>query len=266
MHTRLDWRPLAAYVYILHLDGPSLAWEYLRRNPHYQADWHNHEAHSASRWGLTGLENPTRDARHAEPAWLFESADVTRLTADRAPAPHQARFTLWGIPGHKSLLHDGHRLLLTNALGHDQLRITLDDSIGDNVPVGYLIRSDENAPTQYRAIERQRRIWKAGSLVGRAHPRPERSAIVHMRCLQANDGADSGASHRIIAAMLFGKETVDVRWDSDGDLRNQIRFLIRRARRLIGGDYLRLLSAFPTSREGENPTPPNHPGQARSVR
>jgi hypothetical protein len=71
-----------------------------------------------------------------------------------------------------------------------------------------------------------------------------------MRCLQAADGADAGASHRAIASMLFGNDSTDARWDSDGDLRNQIRFLLRRARRLIGGDYLRLLSQDAVSGEG----------------
>ena len=27
------WHPGAAYLYVLHLDGPALAWEYLRRHP-----------------------------------------------------------------------------------------------------------------------------------------------------------------------------------------------------------------------------------------
>ncbi len=33
------WHPTAAYLYVLHLDGPALAWEYLRRNPDYRRDW-----------------------------------------------------------------------------------------------------------------------------------------------------------------------------------------------------------------------------------
>lgn len=266
MDTRLDWRPLVAYVYLLHLDGPALAWEYLRRNPQYRTDWHNQTPHAASRWGLACLENPTRDARHAEPAWLVESDDITRLTVDHAPIAKQTRFTLWGTPGHKRLQHDGRRLLLTNALGHDQLRIALDESIRDDVPVGFLVRSDASAPAQYRAIERQRQLWTDCSVVGQAHPRPDRSAVVHMRCLQAADGADAGASHRTIATMLFGKDSVDARWDGDGDLRNQIRFLLRRARRLIGGDYPRLLSACAASQQGENPPASNHPEHAQPVR
>ena len=31
--------PVAAYLYTLSLDGSGLAWEYLRRNADYPADW-----------------------------------------------------------------------------------------------------------------------------------------------------------------------------------------------------------------------------------
>jgi len=33
-----SWLPTAAYLYVLHLDGPGLAWEYLRRHPDYRRD------------------------------------------------------------------------------------------------------------------------------------------------------------------------------------------------------------------------------------
>ena len=47
------WRAAAAYLYTLDLDGPALAWEYLRRNPAYRASWlgKRHRA-DAVRWGL----------------------------------------------------------------------------------------------------------------------------------------------------------------------------------------------------------------------
>lgn len=47
------WRAVAAYLYTLDLDGPALAWEYLRRNPAYRASWfgRRHRA-EAARWGL----------------------------------------------------------------------------------------------------------------------------------------------------------------------------------------------------------------------
>src|SRR4051794_13650186 len=71
------WHPVAAYLYVLHLDGPALAWEYLRRNPDYRLDWHRHRRRpgtqhqlQAQRWGLHLLEDPFRDARDAHPDWL----------------------------------------------------------------------------------------------------------------------------------------------------------------------------------------------------
>jgi hypothetical protein len=51
-----DWRPSAAYLYILHLDSIALAWEYLRRNADYRREWDEsgkqHPARDARNWGL----------------------------------------------------------------------------------------------------------------------------------------------------------------------------------------------------------------------
>lgn len=49
---RAPWGVSAAYLYTLDLDGPALAWEYLRRHPHYRADWARRRATSFERWGL----------------------------------------------------------------------------------------------------------------------------------------------------------------------------------------------------------------------
>lgn len=46
------WYPTAAYLYMLHLDGPALAWEYLRRHPDYRRDWlrRRRRPEAAARW------------------------------------------------------------------------------------------------------------------------------------------------------------------------------------------------------------------------
>ncbi len=64
------WYPTAAYLYTLHLDGPALAWEYLRRNPSYRRDWlrRRRKPDAAQAWGLRLLEDPGLDARDAHPA------------------------------------------------------------------------------------------------------------------------------------------------------------------------------------------------------
>jgi len=50
------WQAAAAYLYTLDLDGPALAWEYLRRHPGYREAWQirtrRRHAPSARRWGL----------------------------------------------------------------------------------------------------------------------------------------------------------------------------------------------------------------------
>lgn len=47
------WTASAAYLYTLDLDGPGLAWEYLRRHPRYCADWQRRQRiTSFNPWGL----------------------------------------------------------------------------------------------------------------------------------------------------------------------------------------------------------------------
>ena len=54
------WRATAAYLYTLDLDGPALAWEYLRRHPGYQADWLTRRGRApTARWGLRQRRRPT---------------------------------------------------------------------------------------------------------------------------------------------------------------------------------------------------------------
>ena len=50
------WSAGAAYLYTLHLDGPALAWEYLRRHPGYRMAWQGGRLQrnraEVHRWGL----------------------------------------------------------------------------------------------------------------------------------------------------------------------------------------------------------------------
>lgn len=56
------WHASAAYLYTLDLDGPALAWEYLRRNPLYRTQWRTaHQARytfDTARWGLRSPRGP----------------------------------------------------------------------------------------------------------------------------------------------------------------------------------------------------------------
>ena len=81
------WYPTAAYLYTLHLDGPALAWEYLRRNASYRRDWlrRRRKPDAAQAWGLRLLEDPGLDARDAHPAWFPDHDGVVQLYPRRRP-------------------------------------------------------------------------------------------------------------------------------------------------------------------------------------
>ena len=55
MMENIAWQPTAAYLYVLHLDAPRIAWEYLRRNRDYRQDWQRTgtDAGDALHWGLS---------------------------------------------------------------------------------------------------------------------------------------------------------------------------------------------------------------------
>ena len=114
------WYPTAAYLYMLHLDGPALAWEYLRRHPDYRRDWlrRRRRPEAAARWGLRLLEDPATDARDAHPARFPDHDAVVQLYPDADPPPDAVAFAFWCLPGQKHLIHDGKRtVLLTRWLG-----------------------------------------------------------------------------------------------------------------------------------------------------
>jgi hypothetical protein len=65
--------------------------------------------------------------------------------------------------------------------------------------------------------------------------------LFHARALQVLDGLAAGASQRELATAIFGHATVAGNWRPDGPLRAQVRYLIRRARALMAGEYRSLI-------------------------
>ncbi|TWT20313.1 DUF2285 domain-containing protein [Luteimonas marina] len=241
------WHPVAAYLYVLHLDGPSLAWEYLRRNPEYRRDWHLHRRRpgQARRWGLRLLENPDLDARDAHPDWFPDPPGVVHVLPDADSPPGALPFRLWDLPGEKRLLHDGRRLLLFLRVGGRTRCLALSSELEDGMAHVYAVRASPQMAARWRnaeitlALLDERQAKQPGG--GIAGDRPGRTALLHLRTLQALDGVQAGASQRQIATVLYGADAVAERWYSDGQLRAHVRRLIARGRRLMQGGYRRLL-------------------------
>ena len=243
-----SWLPVAAYLYVLNLDGPSLAWEYLRRNADYRRDYGRGERDStyfAEQWGLAFPENPDLDARMVQPVWRSAPDALVRVTADNDDETSDAdHFSLWAIPGRKSLRYDGRRLLLTAALGAHVLRMALANDVCDGGSFAYVIRSGPRARARWQAVQQQLAKSQATEP---ARPytvtvRPSRLALLHMRALQALDGVLAGASQRDIAMAIFGEQRVAEGWHADSELRAQTRHLIRRAEAFTRGDYRSLVT------------------------
>ena len=244
------WHPSAAYLYILHLDGPDLAWEYLRRDPDYQSDWlHRHKGPEvALRWGLRLMEDPAQDARDAHPAWFPDHDTVAQVYPDADPPPNAAPFEFWHIPGHKQLMHDGRRLLLIARQPDCCLRLALAPTLEDGMAYVYAIRACRASCVRYSAL--------AGELdklqdvsdsapVAVVKPRPSSSSLLELHTLQALDGTLAGASLRTVADVLFGPEIVAEGWHADGDLRARVRRLVQRGKKLMQGGYRRLAQLPP---------------------
>jgi len=231
------WYPTAAYLYVLHLDAPALAWEYLRRNPDYRRDWLRRQRRpdAAQRWGLRLLENPALDARDAHPAWFPDHDRMLQLVPDSDPPPDAVTFAFWHLPGHKQLLHDGKRLMLMANWPGNALRFALAPDLTDGVAFAYAVRAG-TAATSLRQLANTITTTAQATPAVVTHSRPTAAALLELHTLQALDATLAGASLREVAEGLFGVDAVQD-WYADGGLRSKTRRLVQRGDTLMRGGY-----------------------------
>jgi hypothetical protein len=244
---RVWWPPVAAYLYVLHLDNASMAWEYLRRNSAYHKDWQRRddgcEHEIARHWGLRTMEDPRRDACEAQPVWLSDPQGLVHLKTDEDPLPDAPGFCLWQMPGRKRLTHDGKHVVLTSQLPAGVLRLALSPQLGAAMPYSPAMRAGPASSARWAAAQSTLTLLEGGDQPpAMAAARPATTRLLNMRTLQAIDGRLAGATHREIAEVLFGPETVAQRWRDDGELRAQIRRWLHRATSFIEGGYHQLLA------------------------
>jgi hypothetical protein len=257
------WHPSAAYLYVLHLDAPALAWEYLRRDPDYRHDWLRRQRHPevAQRWGLRLLEDPGQDARDAHPAWFPDHDTVVQLYPDADPPPDAVAFDFWRIPGYKQLIHDGRRLVLVARQPGCCLRLALSPTLEDGMAYVYAIRTCQTSCASYRTLAGELHKLQVASdtmPAGVVKPRPSPSSLLELHTLQALDGTLAGASLRAVADVLFGSDAVAEGWHADGDLRARVRRLVQRGKKLMSGGYRRL-AQLPPLGKGRSAPDTNRP-------
>ncbi|MBG5820156.1 DUF2285 domain-containing protein [Pseudomonas aeruginosa] len=250
-HDAEQWYPTAAYLYVLQLDDFALAWEYLRRNPEYRRDWRvrQRRPEAAQRWGLRLLEDPRLDARDAHPVWFPDPPVLIHLYPDVDPMPDSVAFDFWRLPGSKSLVHDGRRLLLTTRWPGCCLRLTVAPGLEQGMAYVHAVRACTRPCARYcalaakldrLAVDADADADAGAAPLAAAQCRPSPAALLELHTLQALDATLAGASLREVAAGLFGPATVTGGWHADGGLRSKVRRLVRRGRTLMLSGYRRL--------------------------
>ncbi len=190
--------------------------------------------------GCDVVEDPELDGRVAHPLWRSPSDELLHVRAAPAHGAASRRFDLWCIPGRKRLVIDGHDLALTADLSAQRLHLSLSGTLEDG---GAYVGTVPLTPGLRGQLDGLHAHSQA--LEGHAPQIPPvraatRSGLLHLRALQALDASQAGASHRDIAQALFGLEAVVLRWHGDGELRAQVRHLLRRADSFMHGGYLDL--------------------------
>lgn len=244
------WYPTAAYLYTLHLDGPALAWEYLRRNRDYRIDWlrPRRRLEAAKRWGLRFLEDPALDARDAHPAWFPDHDAVLQLHPDADPPPEAHCFEFWRVPGRKHLIHDGKRLVLVARWPGCCMRLALAPDLTDGMAYLYAIRACATPCARCGALAAgldALAVATTAAPAAAARSRPTPAALLELHTLQALDASLAGASLREVAEGVFGADAVVADWHADSALRARVRRLVRRGNALVRGGYRRLAQLPP---------------------
>lgn len=255
--------PTAAYLYVLHLDQPALAWEYVRRNPEYRRDWLDPQRRpvAAPRWGLRLLEDPDLDARDGHPVWLVDHPGLVQLYPDLDPMPDAAAFDFWRIPGRKSLMHDGRCLRVTTSCSGCRVTLAMAPGLEDGDAFVVALRPGAQPGLRARAISDALDNLAGASEaapLAQTFARPSATALLELHTLQALDASLAGASLREVAAGLFGVAAVTHGWHADAGLRSKVRRLVRRGRTLMLDGYQRL-AQLDRQGEGRSDLPPKRP-------
>lgn len=206
-------------------------------------------SHRSAHGGCDVAVDPTLNACCARPQWLTPSESLLLVRAAHAagpyPRPASPGFDLWRVPGRKQLALECGELTLTVDLSAQRLQMVLASDVVDGLPFASSVPLDIGPRATAGHFQAQ-----AQALHGQTSDLPAaraatRAALLHLRALQALDASLEDVPHRTLALVLFGADTVQQRWHSDGELRAQVRHLISRGEGFMRGGYLTLAGIVP---------------------
>jgi hypothetical protein len=275
-NARKGWAAdLAGYDFIKQAPLADLAWEFLRRNPAYRADYERSRCvlkrlpdllgipvfqeqqlfRSARRWGLHHTPDPEERADAVIPFWLLKPAPVSvALPVGGRQGGLELSFLL-----HKSFrprlfiaAGGGHFLDLTLSGRVHRLPVQGDAGIG---PLTMTITDIGRLPealallSQMPAVLTEQRPVQPPSAPWTVERLRLRLALV------ALDGIAARASYREIAAAIFGVKHTKEAWASSSRaLKDQIRRACQRGKELMAGAYRKLIAGLEVPDEETSPS------------
>jgi hypothetical protein len=247
-------------------DRSDWAWEYLRRNRDYQADWREAIPRDlpcvllrdgtslvrltrrylrAEQWGLMAFANPLRSAPHTTVFWLPSrwrstiKAQCEMTCAVAAPnmftldAFHAKRTAAVGVDGIPVVWMKGEGFTLALiASGWDVLTRP--------AAVTFELAGFDELQTKIHCLELMQRLTQAAAPPSTSMPQQMAQRL--NQTLQALDGSLAGLTYRQIAVGIFGAARVAIDWHSSSrSLKDRTRRLVAKGHQLMNGGYLDLL-------------------------
>ncbi|HTU12165.1 MAG TPA: DUF2285 domain-containing protein [Allosphingosinicella sp.] len=239
-----DWREAAAYAPLLDADRSVFAWEWLRRDPLYRAAAARGGETGASPWGLHRFEDPDLAAPRARPYWSRQRHRLVMLARARPSRMSADAVDLLSLPmaeAFSGCAGSGEHWLLSDGL--HSIRLDLEEGSGRHGPVElrYRLVGLQSVKRPLLSLRRLLALVDTGSFSRSLHP-SEPKARRWIMALRAHDALAAGMSQRDIAAGLLGGAAGAPRWRIDAaSLRSQAQRLVRAARELAGGGWVRFL-------------------------
>ena len=244
---KTDWRSPETYSDMTNLMPREIAWEFLRRNPTYQAEFEksrrlkgNEADKFARRWGLRFGVDPEISSIDADLFWLHaECASVIMLATATAVTASSA-FSLSSLSGFTNYRQamDGLHLLVKENGYKFQLYVSSNGDWKENLHLNIPMNGRERLRCEVTG--RFCRFYN-----GEKPLHIRRRGGVHQRLrdyLRVLDGRLAGATYREITEVLLGARRMrDEVWKTSSARGVTIR-LIKQANALMAGGYEALLN------------------------
>lgn len=204
------------------------------------------------------MENPAHPVSNARLFWRADW-DVSVVAVDAIPTTSDDpdAFDIGQFVDVVTFLRhtDGHEsLLFSDGIHHLQFEVVAGTVISGLVRLHYRLSGFRLVEPQTLSVRRLAQFCRLGRFPLTLFP-PEPRAHRWVMALQAYDGTMAGASHRDIAAALFGEQAVRDDWSGRSDfLRLRVQRLVHMGNAMVRGGYRDLLRGAGTNeRQRETP-------------